>query len=99
MHQKPASARIKLTTPLNICKLFCFIIPKPSNISLGASLKSDAPVSLSVSAKGFLYPVMPRAEVCHRVMSRNQPAALESKGSWGMGEGGRDAVLGRLSKP
>ena len=69
-----------------------------STISLRASLESDAPVSLRVSAKGFLYPVTPRAEACHCVVNRTQPAALESKGSWGVVEGEKETVLGRLSK-
>ena len=53
-------------------------------------MRSGAPVSPSVSAKEFLYPVMPRAEVRHWVMNRTQPATLESKGSWGMVEGERE---------
>lgn len=60
--------------------LFVSAFSKTSTISLKASLKRDAPVPLSVSTKGFFYPVMPRAEVPHWVMNRTQPAALESKG-------------------
>lgn len=85
---KAASSRIKIIkNPLDIHEPFCFSISKTSTISLRASLKSDTPVSLGISAKGFLYPVMPRAEVHHWIMNRTQPAALESKGSWGMVEG------------
>lgn len=82
--------------PLSIHKAFCFSISKTSTISLKASLKSDAPVPLSVSTKGFFYPVVPGAEVPHWVMDRTQPAALESKGR--ERERKRDVVLGRLRK-
>lgn len=48
-------------------------------------------VFLGVSAKVCLHPAMPRAEVRHWVMSRTQPAALESKGSCSMIEGETDS--------
>lgn len=66
----------------NTHKTFCFHISKTSTISLWASLK-NAPISLSVSAKGILYPVVSRADVHSWVMARTQPASMR--------EGDRDS--------
>lgn len=64
----------------NTHKTFCFCFSKTSTISLWASLKNDAPISCSISAKGVLYPVVPRADVHSWVMARTQPAAMREGG-------------------